>query len=63
VTAQELVEMPQVVFHRRLVGPGFVQALLVERFAARGDSRADFGILVRGLALGRLLGGDEVALE
>jgi hypothetical protein len=40
VVAQELVEMPQAVFHRRLAGTGCVQALPVERLAARGDARA-----------------------
>src|SRR5213075_2388949 len=60
---QPLVEVHFRVFHRRLVGPGVVEARLVERAAAAIELVADHVVLDRRLGVGRLLRFDELALE
>src|SRR5258706_617259 len=55
LAVQPLVEMHLGVFHRRLVGAGVVEALLVQRAPAAVQTRADLVVLDRGLHVGRLL--------
>ena len=61
--AIELVEVPHAVFHRRLVGPDFAAALRDQRAAAGVHPLGDLVVLLRGLAIRRLFGFDELALE
>ena len=63
LAVQPLVEVHLGVFHRRLVGAGVVEALLVERAAAAVQALADLVVLDRGLDVRRLLRLDELALE
>src|SRR5688572_11391638 len=60
---EPLMEMHLRVFHRRLVGPGVVRPLLVERAPAAVQALADLVVLDRRLYVGRLLRLDELALE
>src|SRR5688572_24013141 len=62
-SVEPLMEMHLRVFHRRLVGAGVVEALLVERAPAAVQALADLVVLDRGLYVSGLLRVDEVALE